>query len=137
MVYAEIISGLWIGNVDMMYNQKFINDNNITVIINCTINFKFSEKVSTQNIRIPLSDILIQNIDALRNNKDKILSAIDTLHESNHILICCYDGKTLSPFILSLYLMRYGGISTDKIKSIILSKNKDITMDYDISLLDL
>jgi len=27
MLYVEIISGLWIGNVDTMYNKKFIEDN--------------------------------------------------------------------------------------------------------------
>jgi len=137
MVYAEVISGLWIGNIDMMYNKKFINDNNIRVIINCTTNVPFSETIQTHNIRIPLSDILIHNIETLRNNKDKILSTIDTLLESNHILLCCYDGKTLSPFIISLYLIHYGGILKEKIKPMILSKHKEISMDYDVSLLDL
>ena len=137
MVYAEIISGLWIGNVDMMYNKQFINDNNINIIINCTINFKFNEYPNIRNIRIPLTDVLIQNIDLLRNNKDKILSYIDESLNDNNILICCYDGVTISPFILSLYLIHYGNIDKNKIKQIIQSKNSTISMDYDLSLLDL
>jgi hypothetical protein len=137
MVYAEIISGLWIGNVDMMYNKQFINDNNINIIINCTINFKFNEYPNIRNIRIPLTDVLIQNIDLLRNNKDKILSYIDKSLNDNNILICCYDGVTISPFILSLYLIHYGNIDKNKIKQIIQSKNSTISMDYDLSLLDL
>ena len=137
MVYAEIVSGLWIGNVDMMYNKKFLQDNQITLIINCTHNFKFSNLPNIQNVRIPLSDILINNIDQLRIHKDKILTFIDTSLESHNILLCCYDGISNSPFIVSLYLIKYGGITKDKIKRIIQSKGKDISMDYDLDLLDL
>jgi len=137
MLYAEIISGLWIGDVDMMYNKKFIQDNQISIIINCTTNFKFSDIENIQNIRIPLSDNLYQNLDQLRIHKDKILKFIDDSLETDNILLSCYDGKIISPFIISLYLMIYGEISKETLKQIILSKNKDISMDYDIHLLDL
>jgi hypothetical protein len=137
MVYAEIVSGLWIGNVDMMYNKKFLQDNQITLIINCTHNFKFSDLPNIQNIRIPLSDILIHNIEQLRTHKSKILTYIDTSLESHNILICCYDGITNSPFIVSLYLITYGAVAKDNIKKIIQSKCTDISMDYDLNLLDL
>ena len=137
MVYAEIISGLWIGNVDMMYNKKFLQDNQITLVINCTHNFKFSDLPNIQNIRIPLSDNLMNNIDQLRIHKDKILTFIDSSLEQRNILLCCYDGITNSPFIVSLYLLKYGDITKDKIKRIIQSKSTEISMDYDLDLLDL
>ena len=133
MVYVEIISGLWIGNVDMMYNKKFLLDNQI----NCTHNFKFSDLPNIKNIRIPLSDILLHNIDQLRKHKDKILTFIDTSLEQHNMLLCCYDGITNSPFIVSLYLLTYGGIAKDMIKKIIQSKCTEISMDYDVDLLDL
>jgi len=137
MLYVEILSGLWIGDIDMIYNKKFLQDNNITVIINCTINYQFNDLSDIKNIRVPLSDNLWNNIDTLRNNKDKILTFIDESLENNNILIACYDGKTLSPFIISLYLIEYGNISKDEIKKIIQSKNTQISMDYELSLLDL
>tara|TARA_B100000780_G_scaffold258339_2_gene208637 strand:+ start:469 stop:882 length:414 start_codon:yes stop_codon:yes gene_type:complete len=137
MLYAEILSGLWIGDIDIMYNKKFIQDNNITVILNCTINFQFTDLPNIQNIRIPLSDNLWNNIDTIRNHKDKILNFIDESLETSNILLCCYDGKTISPFIVSLYLMKYGEINKDKLKQIILSKHTGISMDYDLNLLDL
>jgi len=137
MVYVEIISGLWIGNVDMMYNKKFLLDNQITLIINCTHNFKFSDLPNIKNIRIPLSDILLHNIDQLRKHKDKILTFIDTSLEQHNMLLCCYDGITNSPFIVSLYLITYGLVAKDNIKKIIQSKSTEISMDYDLSLLDL
>ena len=89
MLYAEILSGLWIGDIDIMYNKKFIQDNNITVILNCTINFQFTDLPNIQNIRIPLSDNLWNNIDTIRNHKDKILNFIDESLETNNILLCC------------------------------------------------
>ena len=137
MVYVEIISGLWIGNVDMMYNKKFLQDNQITLVINCTHNFKFSDLPNIQNVRIPLSDNLMNNIDQLRIHKDKILTFIDSSLEQHNILLCCYDGITNSPFIVSLYLLKYGDITKDKIKRIIQSKSTEISMDYDLDLLDL
>jgi len=137
MLYVEIISGLWIGNIDIMYNKKFIKDNNITIILNCTTNYKFSDYPDTKNIRIPLSDSIYHNIDTLRQNKNKILTFIDDSLDDNNILVCCYDGKTIGPFIISLYLIQYGGITKDKIKEVIRSKNTAISMDYDLSLLDL
>ena len=137
MLYVEIISGLWIGDIDIMYNKKFLQDNNINIIINCTTTYNFSDYSETNNIRLPLSDNLYHNLDQLRIHKEKILKYIDDSLENNNLLLCCYDGKTNSPFIISLYLMKYGGITKDKIKQIILSKNTNISMDYDLGLLDL
>ena len=51
MLYTEILSGLWIGDIDIMYNKKFITDNNITIILNCTTTYKFSDYQNIQNIR--------------------------------------------------------------------------------------
>ena len=136
MVYTEITSGLWIGNIDMMYNKQFIQDNDITVIINCTINFQFKDE-SKHNIRIPLVEDLYANIDTLRNNKDKILSYINTQLDEHNILLCCYDGQTLSPFLISLYLMKYGEITKEHIKQVIRSKNTQLVLDFDLQLLDL
>ena len=33
----EIISGLWIGNINDIYNEEFYNDNLINICINYTI----------------------------------------------------------------------------------------------------
>ena len=31
MFYCELLSGLWIGDTDILTNEKFIQDNNITI----------------------------------------------------------------------------------------------------------
>lgn len=137
MLYTEVLSGLWIGDIDIMYNKKFIEDNQIKLIINCTIDYKFSEHKDVQNIRIPLPNNLYNSLDTLRQNKDKILNFIDSNLENHHILICCVDGIIISPFIVSLYLVKYGEIDKSEIKKIIQSKNQAVSMDFDLSLLDL
>ena len=137
MLYTEVLSGLWICDIDIMYNKKFIEDNQIKLIINCTIDYKFSEHKDVQNVRIPLPNNLYNSIDTIKQNKDKILTFIDSNLENNHILICCVDGTTISPFIASLYLIKYGEIDKSEIKKIIQSKNQAVSMDFDLSLLDL
>lgn len=137
MLYTEVLSGLWIGDIDIMYNKKFIEDNQIKLIINCTIDYKFSEHVGVQNVRIPLPNNLYNSLDTIRQNKDKILNFIDSNLENHHILICCVDGTIISPFIASLYLVKYGEIEKSEIKKIIQSKNQAVSMDFDLSLLDL
>ena len=137
MLYTEVLSGLWIGDIDIMYNKKFIEDNQIKLIINCTIDYKFSEHKGVQNVRIPLPNNLYNSIDTIRQNKDTILNFIDSNLENNHILICCVDGINISPFIASLYLIKYGEIDKSEIKKIIQSKNQAVSMDFDLSLLDL
>jgi protein-tyrosine phosphatase len=137
MLYTEVLSGLWIGDIDIMYNKKFIEDNQIKLIINCTIDYKFSEHKGVQNVRIPLPNNLYNSIDTIRQNKDKILNFIDSNLENHHILICCVDGIIISPFIVSLYLVKYGEIEKSEIKKIIQSKNQAVSMDFDLSLLDL
>ena len=137
MLYTEIYSGVWIGDVDIMYSNKFLEDNFITIIINCTVTRKFPDNSNTQNIRIPLTNNLYQSIHVLKQNKQKILSFIDRAIETDNILIICEDGIIASPFIISLYLVNYGGIDVGNIRSIIQSKNQAISMDFDIGLLDL
>lgn len=138
MLYAEVISGLWIGDIDIMYNKKFIDDNKIQFIINCTIDQPFSNSIqNTQNIRIPLSTNIYNSLDILRHNKHKILNFIDSKLEEGHILICCQDGTNISPFIISLYLINYGDIQKSEVRKIIQSKNESVTMEFDLNLLDL
>ena len=137
MLYTEVLSGLWIGDIDIMYNKKFLQDNQIQVIINCTCHYKFTDLPSIQNVRLPLSDNLYNSIDTIKQNKDRILQFIDSQLESNNVLICCQAGTYISPFIISLYLIQYGDIQKNEVRKIIQSKNETVSMDFDLSLLDL
>jgi hypothetical protein len=133
---TEIISGLWIGDHEDTYNEDFINDNLITITINCTIDKGFLNKDNISKIRIPLSPQLnpLTDIEMLKKNIDKILKYIHENIEENNILVYCYNGKTISPLIVGLYILKYGNVSKDLIRDILRSKNENICLDVDLGI---
>ena len=133
---TEILSGLWIGDINDIYNEEFYKDNLINIVINCTIDQGFLDLPNLKKIRISLSPEMDPNRDIylLRSNKDKILSFIHKNIEEENIFVCCYNGLTISPLIVALYMIEYGGISRDNIREILRSKNEKIYLDYDLSI---
>ena len=77
---------------------------------------------------LPGTDLIL-----LKKNHDKIVSFILKNIESSNILIFCYDGLRISPLIIALFLIKYGEISKDNIRSILRSKNEKICFDVDLS----
>lgn len=133
---TEIISGLWIGNINDAFNEDFYKDNDIKIAINCTFDQGFLDIKNTQKIRIPLSDKLDPNRDIklLKENMDKIVEFIHDKIEENNILVYCYNGLTVSPLIICLYMIKKGEISKDVIRDILKSKNTNICLDFDLSI---
>tara|TARA_B100001287_G_C22670398_1_gene524966 strand:+ start:1716 stop:2132 length:417 start_codon:yes stop_codon:yes gene_type:complete len=136
MFYCELLSGIWIGDTDILVNKSFIEDNNISVILNCTQLYDFPEKEGIQKIRLPFSPVRESNSDIflLRENKDKIMKFIRDNCDHKNILICCYDGKTLSAFIVALFIATYSKIDKSSIYDILLTKCVDLNLWCDISL---
>jgi hypothetical protein len=135
MFYCELLSGIWIGDTDILLKDQFISDNNIKLIINCTKIFDFPKIKDVKKIRIPFSEYKESNDDIflLRENKDKLLSIIKD-NIDNNILICCYNGKSISPFIVSLFIDKYSKLDHTSIYPILLSKNKELESWCDISI---
>ena len=133
---TEILSGLWIGNINDSYNENFYKDNLIDIVINCTSDQGFLDLPNLKKIRIPMNNNMEpdKDIQLLRNNKDKILSFINENIEEKNIFIFCYNGLTISPLIVALYIIKYGDISKDIIRDILRSKNKEICLDFDLSM---
>jgi len=136
MFYCELLSGLWIGDPDILMNDKFLNDNNISIIINCTQMFDFPSIDKIKKIRLPFSPVSESNDDIylLRENKDKIISFIKNNIDENNILIVCYNGKSISPFIVALYIASQSRIDNTSIYDILLTKNKELELWCDVSL---
>ena len=67
---TEIISGIWIGNIQDSYNEEFYNDNLIDIVINCTIDYGFLDLPKLKKIRIPITSSIDPNNDLqlLKNN---------------------------------------------------------------------
>ena len=60
MFYCELLSGLWIGDTDILVNEKIINDNNIKIIINCTKIFDFPNKLILYHHRFQRSSHILK-----------------------------------------------------------------------------
>ena len=133
---TEILSGLWIGNVNDSYNEEFYRDNLISIVINCTKDQTFLDISNHKKIRIPLSINLDPELDMkyLREKMNQILDFIHENIEDNNILIFCYNGLSISPLIIANYMIKYGNISKDNIRDILRSKNENICLDFDLSM---
>ena len=133
---TELLSGLWIGSINDIYNSDFYKDNNINIVINCTIDQGFLNIDTTNKIRIPLSNKPDINSDiyVLSQKIDKILDFVNKSLEEKNIFIYCYNGISISPLIVALYMVKYGNISKDIIRDVLKSKNPNICLDYDLSI---
>ncbi len=135
MYTNELISGLWIGDTDILNSKQFMNENKIDIILNCTQLFDFPD-LDLQKIRLPFSNNKNSDTDLmlLRQNKDKILSFINDNIDTKNILIVCYDGKSISPFLVSMYIAEYSKIDKKSIYDILLTKDSNLSLWYDLSL---
>ena len=76
MYYREILSGVWIGDAEIMGNMKFIEDNHIGVVYNCTDIYDFPNCDITR-IRLPFSTSLgSENISLIQKNNPSHISSI-------------------------------------------------------------
>ena len=135
MYATELISGLWIGDSSILNSKKLMTDNQIGIILNCTQLFEFPD-LDLQKIRLPFSNDKKSDTDLilLRQNKDKILSFINDNIDNHNILIVCYDGKSISPFIVSLYIAEYSQLDKKSIYDILLTKDSSLSLWFDLSL---
>ena len=136
MYTNELMSGLWIGDTDILNSKKFMIDNQIDIIFNCTQLFDFPDLENIQKIRLPFSNNKNSDTDLtlLRQNKNKILSFINDNINDKNILIVCYDGKSISPFLVYLYIAEYSKIDKRSIYNIMLTKDSNLSLWYDLSL---
>ena len=135
MYVNEILSGLWIGDSSILNSKKFMEENSIDIILNCTQIFDFPD-LDIQKVRLPFSNDKNSDTDLmlLRQNKDKILSFINDNISDKNILIVCYDGKSISPFLIALYIAKYSKIDKKSIYNILLTKDSNLSLWFDLSL---
>lgn len=136
MYTNELLSGLWIGDTDILNSKQFMIDNQIDIILNCTQLFDFPNLENIQKIRLPFSNDKNSDTDLmlLRQNKNKILSFINDNINDKNILIVCYDGKSISPFLVYLYIAEFSKIDKRSIYNIMLTKDSNLSSWFDLSL---
>ena len=138
MFYCELLSGIWVGDVEILLNKQFIDDNDITILFNCTQTFSFPDLTDVKKIRLPFSSSFDSDSDIhlLKQNSQKICDYLKHNLNDHNILICCYDGKTISPLIVALFISKYTTITKKSIYDILLTKNKELKLWCNIELLN-
>ena len=138
MFFCEILSGLWIGDTDIMLSKKFLTENDIKIIINFTIDMGFPESDEITKIRIPVSEQLKYSNDTMKLNANlnDIFQIIKDNTDKNNILLVCYDGKNVSALVSALYIVKYSSISKDNIRQILNSKCEQLSLDHELSVFD-
>jgi len=139
MFCCEIISGLWIGDIDIMHSKKFLKENDIKIIVNFTIDIDSPDNSEIKNIRIPVSEQLKYSNDVIKLNTylKELLNIIKNNTDKNNILLSCYDGKGVSSLVAALYILKNSSIPKDYIRQLIQSKCKDISLDFELSVFDI
>ena len=135
---TEYLQGIYVSDINTAFDKIIYQKYNIDIVINCTIDFGFLD-INIKKIRIPLSNDLNYHTDIklLNQNLNKILSFINDNYIEHNILLCCYDGLTISPIIVGLFISKYGKIPINQIKNILKSKNKDIIIELDLSIFNI
>jgi len=136
MFYCEVISGIWVADVDILYSNRFYKDNLIEIVINCTYDYSFPDNDSIKKIRVPVTEQLKKegDFEKLNSYLTKILNFIHDNSTDKNILLVCYDGKNVSALLVALYLIKYGKIKIQNINSLMKSKNDEFSLDYQFSL---
>ena len=114
----EFISNVWIASLRNIENEKFLKEKNISAILNVSKDLSFLDSNYEYN------NLIQGNIEKYRIIKmgEYLLSSTqfiyDKIKNSESILVLCKDGKTLSPYIMIAYLIRYASIDFEKAKEI-------------------
>jgi dual specificity phosphatase 12 len=108
----EIIPGIWLGNKRAALNDKWLKQNNISVVFNATKDLPFSPSIKKQ-YRIPVDDNL--QPEEIRNmtqwSHEAVYRVLEEQNKGNKILIHCAAGMQRSAAIMAMYLIVTRGIS--------------------------
>ena len=122
----EIISGIYISNMNTSLDNIIYKKYNITIVLNISTTIPFVN-LNIKKIRLPFN-----NIQILKNNFNNILLFIYKHFIEYNILICCDENYHL--LIIALFLIKYGNIQHYNIKHILQSKHESLCLDYDLSV---
>ena len=120
--YDLIIPYIFLGNELSSLDTKFLEDNEIELVINCSKDLKFNQEYDCEKVRIPIDD----NKFFKNNDIFKYLNIIEKIDEfvknRKKILIHCRIGSQRSATILLYYLINKKNLTYNEGISIIKQK---------------
>lgn len=108
----EITPGIWLGNQRASQNEKWLKQQNITVVFNASKDIPFLPLVKKQ-YRIPIDDNL--QADEIRNmtlwSQETIYKLLEEHNKGETVLVHCAAGMQRSAAIVAMYLIATKGLS--------------------------
>jgi protein-tyrosine phosphatase len=108
----QIVPGVWLGNKRASENDKWLRDNNITVVFNATKDIPFSTSIRKQ-YRIPVDDNL--QPEEIRNmtlwSHEAVYKLMAEHNQNQNVLVHCAAGMQRSAAIVAMYLIATRGMS--------------------------
>ncbi len=108
----EIVPGIWLGNRVAAMDDKWLKENNITVVFNATKDVPFSTIIKRQ-YRIPVHDNL--QPEEIRNmtlwSQETVYRVLEEHNKGNKILVHCAAGMQRSAAIVAMYLIATRGMT--------------------------
>jgi len=100
-----ILPGLWLGNAKASMDEKFLKDNSIVTVFNCTKDQPF-HSYTKKRYRVPVDDNLKQ--EEIRNMElwsYEIIYKLTKEHKQGNVLVHCYAGMQRSAAVIAMYLI--------------------------------
>jgi len=119
-----IIPGLWLGNKSASMDDKFLKDNNISVVFNCTKDLPFNSSIR-KRYRVPVDDNLRH--EEIRNMElwsFEIIYKLTKEHKNANVLVHCYAGMQRSAAVVAMYLIATKNMKKDHVIPFIREKRK-------------
>ena len=110
-----IIPGLWLGNGKASMDDKFLKENNIIAVFNCTKDLPFNSNVR-RRFRVPVDDNLKQ--EEIRNMElwsFEIIYKLTKEHKQGNVLVHCYAGMQRSAAVVAMYLIAKYGMKKEQV----------------------
>ena len=111
----EIVPGIWLGNKRASENEKWMKQNNITVVFNATKDIPFAPNIKNM-YRVPVDDNLED--DEIRNMQlwswEIVYKVLNQYNSGKKILIHCAAGIQRSAAITAMVLIALYRCTTDE-----------------------
>ena len=118
-----ILPGLWLGNGKASMSEKFLIENKITTVFNCTKDLPFHSSIK-RRYRVPVDDNLrseeIRNLELW--SYEIVYKIKKEYNNKQNILIHCYAGMQRSAASVAMFLIATQRMSADDAITFLKSK---------------
>ena len=108
----EILPGLWLGNRIAALNDRWLKQQDITVVFNCTKDLPFSPIIKKQ-YRLPVDDNL--KAEEIRNmtlwSHEAVYKVLAEYNKNQKVLVHCAAGMQRSATVVGMLLIAMKGMT--------------------------